>query len=60
MGNGIFFDVGIFNISLGAGNTVIKIIDNLIAYYNEMIDWSANASDEFGLAIGSFNAFMTE
>ena len=27
-------------------------------YYNEMIDWSANASDEFGLAIGSFNAFI--
>lgn len=27
-------------------------------YYNEMIDWSADASDEFGLAIGSFNAFI--
>lgn len=36
--NGIFFDIGIFNISLGAGNDVISVINRLIKYYENLID----------------------
>lgn len=29
-------------------------------YYNQMIDWSADTSSEFGLAIGEWNAFVNK
>lgn len=29
-------------------------------YYEQMIDWSNNASDEFGLAIGEWNSFVNK
>ena len=45
--NGIFFDIGIFNISLGSENSIIKTIDNLIDYYNKMADPKYMSSDSF-------------
>ena len=45
--DGIFFDVGIFNISLGSGKSIIKTIDSIIDYYTEMKDPRYMNSDDF-------------
>lgn len=45
--SGIFFDIGIFSISLGVGKNICNSIDELIMYYKETMSQKYRNSDSF-------------